>query len=140
MLQALIENTINHHRKVMEAIRVHHSQKADDRCIEDDDKLYAAAGLPPCDRDVGSKEAMLHNCKRFIENRCTGEGKWPTYVELEQQLEDKNHEILNWLNHIEMLKDRIMELEMQLQIFGPKSELAEQEKTLDDHINEIGWA
>ena len=35
------------------AILDHHDQKADDRCIEDDDRLYAAAGLSPCDRRVG---------------------------------------------------------------------------------------
>lgn len=64
------------------AIKEHHSQKADDRCIEDDDKLYAAAGLPPCDRRVGDKLEMVKNCIRFIEKRCEG-GGWPTYKELE---------------------------------------------------------
>lgn len=67
------------------AIVIHHAQKADDRCIEDDDRLYAAAGLPPCDRRVGDKFAMLRNCARFIENRCQG-GGWPSYVELERQI------------------------------------------------------
>lgn len=68
------------------AIAEHHAQKADDRCIEDDDRLYAAAGLPPCDRRVGDKAAMLANCARFIERRCEG-GGWPTYVEVEGRLE-----------------------------------------------------
>lgn len=67
------------------AIVEHHSQKADDRCIEDDDRLYAAAGLPPCDRRVGDKAAMLRNCERFIDNRCQP-GGWPTYAELEAEL------------------------------------------------------
>lgn len=67
------------------AIKEHWSQKADDRCIEDDDKLYAAIGLPPPDRHVGDKTAMLANCARFIEKRCEG-GKWPSYVELEAQI------------------------------------------------------
>lgn len=67
------------------AIAAHHAQKADDRCIEDDDRLYAAAGLPPCDRRVGDKEAMLANCARFIARRCEG-GGWPSYVELEAQI------------------------------------------------------
>lgn len=66
------------------AILDHHAQKADDRCIEDDDRLYAAAGLPPCDRRVGDKVAMLANCKRFIERRCEG-GHWPSYRELEAE-------------------------------------------------------
>jgi hypothetical protein len=68
------------------AITEHHAQKADDRCIEDDDRLYAAAGLPPCDRRVGSKEDMLANCARFIERRCEG-GGWPSYRELEVEID-----------------------------------------------------
>lgn len=68
-----------------EAIAEHHRQKADDRCIEDDDRLYASAGLPPCDRRVGDKDAMLANCARFIDRRCEG-GKWPSYAELESEL------------------------------------------------------
>ena len=67
------------------AISKHHSQKADDRCILDDDELYKAAGLSPVDRRVGDKEAMLANCARFIERRCEA-GGWPTYVELEQKI------------------------------------------------------
>lgn len=70
-------------RQLLNAIKEHWEQKADDRCIEDDDKLYKAAGLPPCDRHVGDKTAMLVNCARFIEKRCEG-GKWPSYVELER--------------------------------------------------------
>jgi hypothetical protein len=68
------------------AIKTHRSQKADDRCIEDDDALYAALGDGvKCDRRVGDKEAMLANCKRFIERRCEG-GWWPSYVQLEEAL------------------------------------------------------
>lgn len=68
------------------AVAEHHAQKADDRCWMDDDKLYAAAGLPPGDGRVGDKEAMLANCRRFIERRCEG-GHWPTYKELEEEVE-----------------------------------------------------
>lgn len=71
--------------KLRAAIREHHAQKADDRCIEDDDKLYAAAGLPPCDRRVGDKFEMVKNYIRFVERRCEG-GGWPTYAELEKRL------------------------------------------------------
>jgi hypothetical protein len=66
------------------AVREHHSQRADDLCWMDDDKLYEAAGLPPRDRRVGDKAAMLENCRRFIERRCEG-GGWPTYREVEAQ-------------------------------------------------------
>lgn len=67
------------------AIRDHRSQKADDRCIEDDDRLYAALndGVK-CDRRVGDKLAMLRNCERFIDRRCEG-GGWPTYAEVEAE-------------------------------------------------------
>ncbi len=64
------------------AIREHRSQKADDRCIEDDDRLYEALGDGiKCDRRVGCKEDMLKNCARFIERRCEG-GQWPSYATL----------------------------------------------------------
>ena len=80
------------YNKLRAAIAEHHSQKADDRCIEDDDRLYAAAGLPPCDRRVGDKAAMLANCARFIERRCEG-GGWPSYRELEAE-RDRLREIV----------------------------------------------
>lgn len=72
--------------RLREAIATHRAQKADDRCIEDDDRLYAALhdGVP-CDRRVGSKDAMLANCARFIERRCEG-GGWPSYVDLEAEV------------------------------------------------------
>jgi|HubBroStandDraft_4_1064222.scaffolds.fasta_scaffold00029_70 hypothetical protein len=74
------------------AIAEHHIQKADDRCIEDDDRLYVAAGLPPCDRHVGNKEEMLESCRRFIENRCEG-GVWPSYRELEARCRQLGEEV-----------------------------------------------
>lgn len=68
------------------AIRRHRDQKADDRCIEDDDALYEVLGDGiRCDRRVGNKEEMLANCKRFIERRCEG-GHWPAYQELELRI------------------------------------------------------
>lgn len=80
------------------AIREHRSQKADDRCIEDDDRLYAVlADGVQCDRRVGSREAMLRNCARFIDRRCE-DGGWLTYAELEEQLAElrrKNDELEN---------------------------------------------
>lgn len=67
------------------AIETHRSQKADDRCIEDDDRLYETLGDGiKCDRRVGSKDAMLMNCERFIQQRCTA-GGWKTYAELEAE-------------------------------------------------------
>lgn len=68
------------------AIKEHRDQKADDRCIEDDDRLYEALGDGiKCDRRVGDKAAMLRNCERFIDNRCES-GGWASYAELEEAL------------------------------------------------------
>ena len=73
-------------KQLENAIKEHRSQKADDRCIEDDDRLYAVLndGIK-CDRRVGNKEEMLKNCARFIERRCEGRG-WLTYNELEHRV------------------------------------------------------
>lgn len=77
------------------AIHEHRKQKADDRCVMDDDLLYEALGDGiKCDRSVGSKEEMLKNCARFIERRCTG-GNWPTYAELETKVERLNQALGN---------------------------------------------
>lgn len=73
-------------RELETAIRAHRDQRADDRCIEDDDKLYAALGDGvTCDRRVGSKADMLKNCERFIQQRCEGGGPWKSYAELEAE-------------------------------------------------------
>ena len=66
-----------------DAVRKHRSQKADDRCIDDDKAIYAALedGIE-ADFHVGDKTEMLLNCARFIEKRCLG-GKWPNYADLE---------------------------------------------------------
>jgi hypothetical protein len=83
-----LNNAIQQRDRLEEAIKEHRSQKADDRCIEDDDRLYASLGDGiKCDRSVGSKEEMLKNCERFIENRCVG-GTWPTYAELERRVKE----------------------------------------------------
>lgn len=76
------------------AIERHYNQKADDRCWMDDDELYAAANLPPVDRAVGDKGAMLANCRRFIDNRCDG-GKWKSYAELEDEIVALKNSLVN---------------------------------------------
>ena len=93
--------------KLRKAIITHRAQKADDRCIEDDDRLYEALGDGiKCDRRVGCKEDMLANCKRFIENRCDG-GGWPTYA----QLEEENKRLREQLDHS---TERIMNVNERL--------------------------
>jgi hypothetical protein len=83
-----LERLANRVEVLEDAIRAHRGQRADDRCIEDDDRLYEALGDGvKCDRRVGNKEEMLRNCARFIENRCE-EGHWSSYEDLRCDLRD----------------------------------------------------
>lgn len=88
----VLSDVAREYYKLTNAIREHHGQRADDRCWMDDDRLYAAAGLPAVDRRVGDKTAMLHNCQRFIQARTNG-GGWATYAELEAQILKQQHKI-----------------------------------------------
>lgn len=87
-----VEVTLRHvmavYRRLQNAAVEHYEQKADDRCWMDDDRLYAAAGFPAVDRRVGSKEAMLLNCMRYVTLRCEGGGPWKSYAELEGENEE----------------------------------------------------
>jgi len=68
------------------AIRTHWEQKADDRCWEDDSKLYSVVPLPETTaRCIGDPEVMLENCKRFIKQRMCAGGPWKSYAELEAE-------------------------------------------------------
>ncbi len=101
--------------KLREAIETHHAQKADDRCIEDDDRLYAAAGLPPCDRRVGDKAEMLKNCKRFIDQRCEG-GGWPSYAELEAELKRTDDQRKMLIGQTERLATELAEARAEARV------------------------
>lgn len=97
-----IDMVLNRVINLEEAIKTHRSQKADDRCIEDDDRLYAVLGDGiACDRRVGNKAEMLKNCERFIANRCEA-GTWKSYAELESKVEDLKRELADTT----MLSDR----------------------------------
>jgi hypothetical protein len=86
------------------AVQAHHGQKADDRCVEDDTLLYAAFDLPPADVRVGDKDAMLENCRRFIERRCEG-GGWPTYAALEAKIKELEEQLQGaFLGQIEIMR------------------------------------
>jgi hypothetical protein len=96
---ATVARVCRHALALHKAIAEHHGQRADDRCWLDNDRLYAAAGLPPADVRVGDQEAMLANCRRYIQ-RCTEGGGWPSYAELEaeiarlrRQVEAQRHEV-----------------------------------------------
>jgi len=86
--------------RLRDAIKNHHDQHADDLCWMDDDELYAAAGLPARHATTGDPKAMLRNCKRFIRQRCQGEGDWKSYAELEaenarlKQWDDEQKQVL----------------------------------------------
>lgn len=73
-------------KQLEDAIRTHRSQKFDDRCVEDDDRLYEVLGDGiKCDRRIGSPEEMHANCWRFIKNRCEAGGLWMSYADLERE-------------------------------------------------------
>lgn len=74
----------------LSAVKEHRDQHADDKCWMDDDKLYAAFGLPSADKRVGDPEAMLENCRRYIQQRCIAGGPWKSYAELEADVERLN--------------------------------------------------
>lgn len=92
----LDEFHLRHRVGVLEsAIREHRDQRADDRCIEDDDRLYASLGDGiQCDRRVGDKGAMLENCRRFISQRCES-GQWKSYADLERDV----RQLLDYATH-----------------------------------------
>lgn len=72
---------------LLKVIREVHSQRADDLCWMDIDRIFAAAGLPVPDRRVGDKAAMKVNCNRFIDTMCSG-GGWKAYAELEARISE----------------------------------------------------
>ena len=72
----------------IEAVLEHYSQKADDLCWLDDNKLYDAFDLPPRYPEIGDPDAMLKNCQRFISQRCLAGGNWKSYAELEQEIKN----------------------------------------------------
>jgi hypothetical protein len=70
--------------RLREAIIKVRSQRADDLCFRDLEELYAVVGDGvKGDFRVGSKEAMLHNCSKYIQNVCIEGGPWKSYAELE---------------------------------------------------------
>lgn len=131
-------------RRLRQAIETHRAQKADDRCIDDDDVLYAALGDGiKCDRRVGSKEEMLKNCARFIDRRCEG-GKWSTYAELEARLSSDPVNLVRMANltrHHSTLSKRILRLMAELgelsEAFGSVESGNYKKKTLADVREEV---
>lgn len=82
------------------AIKTHRAQIADDRCIEDDDRLYEALGDGiKCDRRIGDLLTMHANCWRFITHRCEAGGPWKPYVELLEENAKLKAEIKE-MNHL----------------------------------------
>ena len=59
-----------------------HRQFADDICWLDFVEIFKSCGLAEPDRTVGDKQAMLENCRRFIDTYCRA-GTWRSYAELE---------------------------------------------------------
>jgi len=85
---------INHIQ--IEAVLEHYSQKTDDLCWLDDNKLYDAFDLPPRYPEIGDPDAMLKNCQRFISQRCLAGGNWKSYAELEEENKALLADIQSW--------------------------------------------
>lgn len=86
--------------RLEKAIKDHRSQKLDDRCWLDDQKLYESLGDGiPGDNSAPSMEKMLSNCKRYLERRCNPQEQWKSYQELEKENAElrKDKERLDWL-------------------------------------------
>jgi hypothetical protein len=81
----ILIKTVEDYIKLLNVIKDVHGQRGDDICKDDIDIIYQACGLPIPEREVGDKKAMLKNCERFIETKCSG-GAWKSYVELEEEI------------------------------------------------------
>jgi hypothetical protein len=79
--------------QLLELIQSIHSRHGDDNCWMDVDLIFKQVGLPSPDRSVGCKEAMLGNCRRYLEVLCSG-GKWKSYAELESENNALREQIL----------------------------------------------
>ena len=94
-----------------QVIREVHSQHADDICWLDIDKIFEAVGLPVPDRSVGNKEAMLKNCKRFLDIMCSG-GKWKSYAELEAEVSQLRQNV-SLLCHTVSLSHKLLDYDLE---------------------------
>ncbi len=88
---------------LQEIVRIH-SQKADDRCWMDLDALFKLCGLPPVDKRVGDKFAMIKNCVRFVEQQCEQGGPWKSYAELEDAYKDAQRIVEEQQEQLQILK------------------------------------
>lgn len=99
---------IEHYERIVNAIREHRAQIAEDRCIEDDDRLYEVLGDGiKCDRRVGDKCEMLNNCINFIRNRTEEGGPWKTYKQLLEENEALFKENLVLIRRIAALENQL---------------------------------
>lgn len=95
-----------------DAVKEHHSPVGDDRCIEDDNKLYAKAGLPPADVRIGDPFEMIGNCWKFIKNRCIAGGPWISYRGLLEEVGKLRTSRLELLGENEKLKTFVEKVAM----------------------------
>lgn len=80
---------LDHIAALEDAIREHRDQKADDRCWEDDLKLYGVLpeGVADADLRLPPKEEFLGRCALYEAHRRCGTSKpWRSVVSLEAQL------------------------------------------------------
>lgn len=106
------------------AVMEHHGQKADDRCWQDDDVLYAAFGLPPADHHVGDQDAMLANCRRFITSR-TLPGEWQSYASLADDVERMTGLCQEAANTIEQMAEERRVIQYDVTAWSERAQKAE---------------
>jgi hypothetical protein len=79
--------------RLVQAIREHRDQRGDDRCWEDDAKLYAVLGEGDGEAETAlpQKAEFLKSCERFYEQRqcpaTAGQRKGMTIAQLEAEVE-----------------------------------------------------
>jgi len=89
--------------ELREAIRTHRDERGDDRCWEDDERLYKALpeGYAPPERDTSVE---LENCKRYISCRRNPNTE---YISPQREIEKLQEEIKYLKERIDGLLDNI---------------------------------
>lgn len=76
-------------QRVASAVRTHRDMAWDDRCLEDDRRLYEALGEPIPDFALPPVDDMLESCRRYIAQRGCPVAELPPDKMTIRQLEDE---------------------------------------------------
>jgi hypothetical protein len=93
----MIRKLITAYSHLIKGIRDHRDQHGDDRCWEDDAKLYALLGEGEADTALPPKAEFLASCERFYEQRqcpaAKGKAEGKTIAQLEDEIERLQAEV-----------------------------------------------